>query len=392
MQFKVPGLISAWLLSRAWVLLSGFGILAYPEGQNLFADVRLYDWWAGNIQDGHFPINDPMWQYPPLAALIFLLGYVIAPETLGFVFLATAIDALIFYFLLEAGTTKAERKYLPAAIWVAAAPLMGPVMLGRFDVFPTLFAVLALIFVSQNRSAGIHIAIGAILKVWPILILLAIPKARLKSTLSWFIVTFGLLALGLTIWWPNSFSFLAGQRSRGLQIESVGALPFMIWNSLVDPLLLEFRYGAVEVLAAGVSLVSLVITVFGFLLIGQVVGWRIQGKIESVNPALLALYLVLVSMITSRVLSPQYMVWIFGLLAVCALSTLPDLKKIFVLVAISALAGQLIYPIIFFSYMEGNIFALGVQILRLSTLVYATYLVRKNVLNQKLTNQPVLIN
>lgn len=383
MQLKLLGLIAAWLASRAWVLLSGFEILPYPEGANLFADVRLYDWWAGNIQDGHFPINDPMWQYPPLAALVFLFGYLIAPQTIGFVFLATAADALIFYFLLEAGQSRPDKKYLPAAIWVSTAVFMGPVMLGRFDVFPTLFAVLALLFIRNNKYFGINVAIGAILKVWPILLLAAIPKTRFKSALVWFTLTFGIFAGALTIWWPNSFSFVVGQRSRGLQIESYGALPYLAWNALVDPLLLEFRYGAVEVLATGVNVVSLLITVAGFALIGQVIYWRLRGKLERVEPSLVALYLVMISMVTSRVLSPQYMVWIFGLLAVCAFASIQKFNLIFWLVAVSAFAGQLIYPILYFSYMSGDLLALTIQIIRLATLLFATFLVWQNLQQQK---------
>lgn len=391
MQPKILGLIFAWMVSRAWVLLSGFEVISYPEGANLFADVRLYDWWAGNIADGHFPINDPMWQYPPLAALIFLLGYLIAPQTIGFVFLATAADALIFYFLLEAGNARPNKNYLPAAIWVSTAVFMGPVMLGRFDVFPTLFAVLALIFIDKQKYAGINTAFGAILKVWPVLILAAIPKARLKGTLIWFTATFTLLAGALTIWWPNSFSFLVGQRSRGLQIESVGALPYMIWNSLAAPQVLEFRYGAVEVLASGVTIVNLVITLIGVFLIGQVIYWRVRGLIESTSPAIIALYLVMISMVTSRVLSPQYMVWLFGLLAVCAFTSMVNLRKIFTLIAISAFAGQLIYPIFYFPYMAGNIFAVLVQIIRVGSLIWATYLVWQNLRNQKDTYQQTSI-
>ena len=65
-------------------------VVADVRGGNLFSDVQLYDWWAGNIRNGHFPINDDMWQYPPLAALVFVVGHLIAPATVGFVFLALA--------------------------------------------------------------------------------------------------------------------------------------------------------------------------------------------------------------------------------------------------------------------------------------------------------------
>ncbi|MSX43656.1 MAG: hypothetical protein F2774_05495, partial [Actinobacteria bacterium] len=90
-----------WVITRLWVLLSGFQLIYYPESEFLFSDVRLYDWWAGNIADSHFPINDPMWQYPPLAAVVFLLGYLIAANTVGFVFLALIADLVIFILLTK---------------------------------------------------------------------------------------------------------------------------------------------------------------------------------------------------------------------------------------------------------------------------------------------------
>jgi hypothetical protein len=99
----------------------------------------------------------------------------------------------------------------------------------------------------------------------------------------------------------------------------------------------------------------------------------------------------MISMVTSRVLSPQYMVWLFGLLAVCAFTSMVNLRKIFTLIAISAFAGQLIYPIFYFPYMEGNIFAVLIQIIRVGSLIWATYLVWQNLRNQKDIYQPTSI-
>lgn len=387
MHFKTPALVAAWVVTRVWLLLSGFQIIAYPQGENLFADVRLYDWWAGNIQDGHFPINDPMWQYPPLAALVFLLGYLIAPQTIGFVFLATAVDALIFYFLLEAGLESKKRTYLPAVVWVSTAVFMGPVMLGRFDVFPTLFAVLALLFASNSKLFGINAAVGAVLKVWPALLFLSVTRNNLKKSLIWFALTFGSISVALTIWWPNSFSFLIGQKSRGLQIESVGALPYMFVNAFIQTIPIEFRYGAVEVVASGIGFVSLIITLIAILLFGQIIFWRFKGLLDQVSVSEIALYVVLVSMVTSRVLSPQYMVWVFGLLAVVALNPTSNFKKVFSLLAISAFCGQLIYPVLYFGYMEGDLIALIVQSIRIATLIWATYLLWSGINKTKSKSQ-----
>lgn len=382
---KIIGLVVTWLLTRLWVLLAGFQVIKYPNGPSLFADVRLYDWWAANIQDGHFPINDPMWQYPPLAALIFLLGYLIAPSTIGFVFLALAADALIFYYLIESSNTRAhQRQYLAPAIWVSAAIFMGPIILGRFDVFPTFFAVSALLFANNPKIFGINLAIGAILKVWPVLLLVGQPNAVVRKSLTWFTSIFVGLSLALTFWWPNSFTFLDGQRSRGIQIESVAALPYMFWHSLISPLQIEFRFGAVEVLASGINFVSFLITAIGLILMAQVFRWRIRGQLENIPIAQTALYLVAVAIVTSRVFSPQYMVWLFGLLAVCALNPPKEFLKIFGLIATSTLFGQFLYPALYNSYMNGEVFTLLIQLVRISALLAATFYLWRNIKNQLL--------
>lgn len=95
--------------------------------------------------------------------------------------------------------------YLPAAIWLATPLVMGPILLGRFDVFPTLAAVFALLYASSARKFGSVLAIGALLKVWPILLLLATPEKMLTRVLLWFALTFGLGSLLLGIWWDESF-------------------------------------------------------------------------------------------------------------------------------------------------------------------------------------------
>ena len=141
-------------------------------------------------------------------------------------------------------------------------------------LFRSFFAVLALLFMAQPKSFGINIAIGTLLKVWPALLFIGIPKAKFKNSFLWFVATFISLSALLTMWWPNSFSFIAGQKSRGLQIESVGALPFMIWHLMTKNVPIEFRYGAVEVISPGVSIVSALITIFGLALLGQIIFWQ----------------------------------------------------------------------------------------------------------------------
>jgi hypothetical protein len=373
---RVLPLTLGWLITRAWVLLSGFSVIFYPESEFLFSDVRLYDWWAGNIADAHFPINDPMWQYPPLAAVVFLTGYLIAGNTVGFVFLALLADLTIFMLLIQRG--REPKNSNPALIWMITPLVMGPILLGRFDVFVTLAAVVALLSVSKARRFGIAIAVGTLLKVWPLLLLLATPKGLATKTISWFVVTFVTGSLLLSFWWNESFSFIGGQRSRGLQIESVGALPYQLWNAGPGNVSSAFQFGAIEVVASGTTFVSLVITLIGLVLLGTVFYWRIFGKLDSAPPADIALLAVLISIVSSRVLSPQYMVWVFGLLAVSAFTPQQNFKKITLLIFISAGIGQLIYPWWYISLQQGGVMAVAAHAIRILTLLWATAIVWNN--------------
>ena len=373
---RVMPLALGWVATRAWVLLSGFGLIFYPESEFLFSDVRLYDWWAGNIADSFFPINDPMWQYPPLAAVVFLAGYLLAGNTVGFVFLATVADLAIFLLLVRAG--REQENSTPAFIWMLTPLIMGPIILGRFDVFVTLAAVAALLYVGQARKFGIAIAIGALLKVWPVLLLLATPKGSALKVITWFAGTFAAGSLLLSLWWSESFSFIGGQRSRGLQIESVGALPYQLWNAGPGNVSSAFQFGAIEVVASGTSIVSLVITLVGLALLGTLFFWRVTGRLNSANPADIALLAVLISIVTSRVLSPQYMVWVFGLLAVSAFTPQQNFKKILTLIFISAGIGQVIYPWWYISFQQGSVIAVVAHAIRILTLLWATSIAWNN--------------
>ncbi len=390
------GLAILWLITRAWALASGSQLLPYPQSQFLFSDVQLYDWWSSNISDGHFPINDPMWQYPPLAALIFFAGYSIATNTVGFIFLTVVVDAIVMGVLVATCRSRQLPNYLPAIIWLAAPVIMGPIMLGRFDVFPTLMMILGLLAVNSPLRSGAWFAVGALLKVWPGLGLLTVRRDKLVRTTLAFTITGLAGSILLKLWWPGSFSFVSGQRSRGLQIESVGALPYMWWNAGPHTVSTGFRYGAIEVVANGTSVVSALITFITVIALGRIALWRLQGRIETVEPADAALAIVLIAMITSRVLSPQYNIWIFGILAVCAFKPSKDFALITKLFFVSALCGQILYPFAYVAYQQGEVFPTIVQTIRIATLMWATFLAWRQLhlaaRNSDRTSQAALAN
>jgi len=368
-----------WFITRAWVIMCGFQLLPYPQADSLFSDVRLYDWWASNMVDGHFPINDPMWQYPPLAALVFFIAFCISANMVGFVSLALAVDAGMYLALRRVARKSPNPRSSAELIWAAAPMAIGPILLGRFDVFPTCAAVCAVLAMRTPMKSGVYLALGTLLKAWPILGLIGVPRRLHARVGAAYAIALG-CGLGLLhMWWPGSLGFLVGQRDRGLQIESVGALPYMWKNAGPGHVHVKFRYGAIEVMSQHTALISVVLTSVGVLTIGLLIVWRMQGRLESIPLPDVFLLVVLLSMVTSRVLSPQYNIWVLGLLATCAFLPAPEFPIIAALLFASSFLGQLLYPWLYVSFQSGDVFATLVQTFRVITLIAATAILWRSV-------------
>src|SRR5690349_13854374 len=85
---------AVWLVSRTVLCL----VAAAPH---MGGDVGIYQhWYACCLGHGTFPVADPMWQYPPGAALAFWLpGQLPGGYLAGFVFLAIGCDLAITVML-----------------------------------------------------------------------------------------------------------------------------------------------------------------------------------------------------------------------------------------------------------------------------------------------------
>lgn len=360
-----------WASVRAWALLAGLQLFPYPSGHALFDDVDLYDRWAHQILQGHFPIYDVKWQYPPLAAAVFVAGYVLSPHRIGFALVALAADFAIMRLLDRKARTAATR--LPVYIWLATPILMGPIVLGRYDVFPTLFAVAALL-AAGGWWAGPFWAVGGMLKMWPGLGLLSVKRgSHLKTGLTFVVTAFVGMFLVLQ-WFPAGMYFLHHEKDRGIQVESVAALPFMLWNAGPGQVRSEVQWGSLELIDVNSAAIGVVLTVSTAVLLGVIALWHIQGRLEQIPGADITLTVVLTAMVTSRVLSPQYNLWVMGIVAVCGFRPQPRYTRILVTLSASALAAQLLFPIMYSSFRFGGLLATAVHVARIYWLVTATVL------------------
>jgi len=377
----ITAICGAWVAIRVVLLAFLAGALPYPDGPSILNDVRLYAEWSELLATGRFPIGDDMWQYPPGAGAIFAAASFVGPNPLiGFLILALAADAAVLILLLVAG--RSCGRWSPAWVWTLSAAVIGPVFLARFDIFPTVAAVVAVIWVSRPVLSGASAAIGALLKVWPAFMIVALPRRSLLRGGTAFAITVGLgLAIG-AVWASGGISFTGEQRDRGLQVESVGAMPYLLLGALGEPVVTRFRFGSMELDMPGSTTVGLVIAVLGFLALGGLLLLRLLGRLESALPGDVALTALLVSVMTSRVISPQYAVWVAGLAAVALLDPRTRMRPVVWLVAVWAAAGQYIYPLGYGAMLAGAWPSVIIEAVRTAALVAATALAAREILRR----------
>ncbi|MET9499391.1 glycosyltransferase 87 family protein [Streptomyces sp. NPDC006552] len=315
-------LLAVWALTRTLLLLCVFKVVVVP-GPDVTSDVSvIYQGWFEVLRTGTFPLDDVTWQYPPAAAVAILspavLPFLSYPS--AFFLLAFLADAAVFLMLLYADRRGMARRGV--WVWVAGLPLLGQTVYARYDVMVTAVAVAALLAAARHpKAAGVVAAVGALLKVWPALLLVGVRRGRATRE-AWGVaaMTAGGLALTFVVAMPGAFAFLTFQRDRGTEVESLGALVFHVarrfgWSGTV-----QLNYGSVEFLGPSVHLVSVLAQGLTVLAFGWLVLWRLRARAWGAGtPADAALTAVLLFTTTSRVISPQYMLWLVGLAAVCLL-------------------------------------------------------------------------
>jgi hypothetical protein len=362
-------------------------VLPYPEGKWLKGDVDLYNFWAKGLVKGIFPIDDPMWQYPPLAGVVFAIPQWIFGNALtGFIIFMIIFDLLILITLLITGLNRFKSNSSSTSLnglsgawfWILWPILMGPLALTRFDVVPTFFALLALIVLSHKKMrpyfSGFLLGIGALVKLWPMLLFVIYPKNVVKKVSTSFVSTLLLMILFMSTWSVGFTNFLNNQTSRGLQVESIAATPFVLAKLFGANVEYPFRYGSLEVQALYANQIGFLLNLFTLIVFVILLILNFQNKLNYLNLFDKALVIVMISIALSRVFSPQFWVWIGGLSALALINKETKLKKVIVLLSISAFLTQLLYPGQYVQLLSGDLLATLLQLSRVTLFVWALVL------------------
>jgi len=321
------------------------------DGYVFSPDVSNYHAWALTMVHTHHLPTDPSYQYPVGAALLFLLSNLV-PAHFSTVFSLLMLGCDLGITLTLTAVAVRAGRFRGVWFWLVLVPVLGPIVLDRFDLAPTLAVVGALAVMSpRGRQAlfGMLLGAGVLLKVWPVLGALACgTRQSLARTMAWCVTTVvGVTAIS-AIFLSNTFGFISHQSARGLETETIVATPWFLREAFTQTAIpVHFPpVGTLEISGALASDLASALRAVLFVLAGGLAVWWFtqtrRGRSVSIARGRDAVFTAtLWYIIASPVLSPQYMIWLIGLGAICLCSPESVMKRPLGVIAVAVLMTRL---------------------------------------------------
>jgi hypothetical protein len=344
-------------LDAALLCVCTLGLVVFAiHGPYGAGDIRVYhryaiDFWAGKNAFHALPV-----EYPPLTILVFSLS--VLPPIWDYVSVYAGWMAVLFlagYFAYRRFSSRHNATLYAVYLLLGATGAL----LGRYDLFPALLTVAAFWAATRRRFmlAYLFLAAGAVLKLYPIALLpvLMIEHRRflLLHDRPWRLpVARGLAAVGglvgasfavgfLVEGW-NSLSTFYYAAERPLQVESLGATLLWLGSFAGFSAVTEHGWSSYNLVGPLDSGIMALMSFAGLAGLGWVY-WRCWlGRLE-LGRGMLAV--VCVTLLTSKVFSPQYLIW--------ALPLVVEVEGIDLVWLVICACTTLIYPVL---YVNEHIF------------------------------------
>jgi hypothetical protein len=330
LMFLVIQLLCVWIVGK----------FTYDLNPDWHDDtMEIYFNYSSRMLNGEFPYRDYSMEYPPLALLAFCFPFLISKNltlqeyTNLFLFENVLLSLLVSGLTIRISSyvsSKKQAQIRTAAVSMLASILCAPLFAWRYDLFPAALTLLSLYLLLASRPglSGFCIGIGAATKVYPFVV---IPVMMLylwinkeKQSLTKFIlggISSSLTLIPFFIFAPKWVAqFLAYHQQRGLQLESLLAGIILIGHLLGQtPVKVVSNFGAFHLVSQQADaaldwipylliLIFAIGIVFCFLNFKQ--SYKFNKTIPARNIIVYFLVTILTFILTNKVFSPQYIVWI----------------------------------------------------------------------------------
>lgn len=331
-------------------------ILWVTTQDSYLSDVAYYH--NRTAQLGTVGLEQTLREYPTPVTWLLSIPHLFSTDlsTYGTAFMVMVLLFDLFFCVLlwrYGGPTRAQA----IVFWSLFLMTMGPLVWLRFDVIPAvLVGGAALLALNRPQVAGALLGVGAAIKLWPAALfgLLLTRGRRLRVSLGIAITGGGLALVSLFAGgWQRLVSPLFWQSERGLQVESVWATGVMLarltdlgsWQIRLSP------FQAYEVFGPGVEamlVLTRVATVLAVLFCLALIARNLKSpSVSTASVATMMLAFVALIIITNKTLSPQYIPWLGGCLAVVVSAagfSSPTVRRWVLALLVMAGLSQLVFP------------------------------------------------
>jgi hypothetical protein len=363
--FAIIGFSLAWVALLALIEARVYG---RPDA---VVDVALYQKYAQTMVSGLLPYRDFAFEYPPLALvpilLPVLLGGGVTEDTTYRQLFALAISAIGMVTVIVTmwsivALRRSRRDTAVAAVVLAASPLLlGPLMVGRYDLWPALFAAATiwLLATGRPRWAAVALGLGVLAKVYPVVLapfaIVYLWRVAGRREAAWFTaITGAVVAIGLApflLLAPDGIiDALTRAFRRPIQVESLAAALLYAREVVTgERVRLIHTFDSYNLRGPDAELVGGVQSIaLGIVLLTTL--WLFFRGRPSLDRLVLACAVALTAWVAfGRVFSPQYLIWLIAPLVLVA-GRRWSLPQIAIVVAI-VLTG-LYYPKFYARYYE----------------------------------------
>jgi hypothetical protein len=319
----------ALLAAAVFVLTAVTATVAWQLSGRAVTDIALYHAYGERIADGLVPYRDFAFEYPPGALPALVLPALVTDSLTAFrvVFAAEmALAGAVGVLLLAAGlarlrTAVANRRV--ALSVVAVVPLLlGGVILTRFDLVPAaIVAGAMLLLVSGRLRAGAFVVgIGIAVKLYPAVLVPLVGivawrrdgRRELGSLLGLVAAPVLVVYLPFLVAAPDGvLDSIGRQLGRPLQIESLGAgMLLAVHHSVGTSLGWASSSGSQNLTGTGADTLAVLqgIAQVAAVVLVWVSFWRGPASPERLVRHAAAAVVAFVAL--SKVLSPQFLVWL----------------------------------------------------------------------------------
>lgn len=364
-------------------------------------DLMLYYDDSLNLLRGQYPYINFDFEYPPLALLPIALPQLLCvlqplkfQQYVLFFFVQNAIFghfiAVLLSQIVSVGRPKMQA-VKTIAVYITLIAINFPIVFCRYDIFSAFLTLLAFwaIFKQRSLQAGVWLGLGITAKLYPIVLLPVFSiyylaqrqyQAGIRFLLGSLITVSAVFLPFALAAQEKLFSFLTYHKARGLHIETIpgGILLLLGKFGLVDAPF-DLNYGAYHFTTAIAAPILAILPGLTWILLSVVLvcclkvfrrEYAATGTIAYESLATYITLTLLAFMITAKVFSPQYLIWLLPFLTLLRLRV----TAIALMVAISV-TTLFVYPILYHRLLLLQLLPLSILNLRnMLTAVFAAYL------------------